>query len=494
MSERTLYLFPDTNVFIQCKPLEQLDWSEWQDFSEIHLLICRPVQREIDDQKTRGNDRVGKKARTTYKMFRRIINGRQEYEVVRNSTPVVKLYLEGPSRPSPDLEDTLDYTKTDDQIIGCLHKFRQGNQGADARLLTHDGGPMMTANSLGIPYVAVKDDWLLKPENNELERENASLKERVAQLERAEPKFSIEMVDDTEAILDLFELEHPVYDPLPDDTIKSLMDRLTTRFPKTTDFGSREPEPGSHNPTLVDLIASRRTYAPATNEEIDQYSNRDYPKWVSGCRTVLSNLHEKLQKEAGEPEFTFAISNVGNRPGNSALVNIAGKGNLEIYVGEYKPESEQSPSIESALPSPPTPPVGRWSSIYEKLGGLSWALPNLLKDPFRPVFPPSPADTNRDPNAFYYKPNRPTIPSDSITLECKQWRHSTGVECFSGLISIPPTVEKIRGALVCQVHAENLSKPVEKLIPVRITITRASSEEHAMNLVEKLEFGPSNKG
>lgn len=493
MSERTLYLFPDTNVFIQCKPLEQLDWSEWQDFSEIHLLVCRPVQREIDDQKTRGNDRVGKKARTTYKMFRKIIDGRQEYEVIRHSTPVVKLYLEGPSRPSPELEDTLDYTKTDDQIIGCLHKFRQGNQGVDARLLTYDGGPMMTANSLEIPYVAVKDDWLLKPENNELERENARLKERVAQLERAEPKFSIELVDDKEAVLDRFELKHLVYDPLPDDTIESLMDRLTTRFPKATDFGSREPEPRSHSPTLVDLIASRRVYVPSTDEEIDQYTNRDYPKWVSECRTVLSNLHKRLQNEAGEPEFTFAISNVGNRPGNSALLNIVAKGNLEIYVEEYKPDTEQSPSIESVLPSPPTPPVGRWNSIYDKLG-LSLALPNILQDPFRPALPPSPADTSRDPNAFYYKPNRPTTPSGSITLECEQWRHSTGAQHFSGLTSIAPNAEEVRGALICQIHAENLSIPVEKLIPVRITTTRASTEEYAVNLVEKLEFGPSNKG
>ena len=28
MTQHILYLFPDTNVFIQCKPLEQLDWSE----------------------------------------------------------------------------------------------------------------------------------------------------------------------------------------------------------------------------------------------------------------------------------------------------------------------------------------------------------------------------------------------------------------------------------------------------------------------------------
>ena len=325
MSERTLYLFPDTNIFIQCKSLEQLDWSEWQDFSEIHLLVSRPVQREIDDQKNRGNNRVANRARTTYQLFRKIIHGRREYEVIRSTTPVVKLYLEGPSRPSPELEDTLDYSKSDDQIIGCLHKFRQDNQGADVRLLTYDGGPMMTAYSLGVPYVAVKDDWLLNPENNELERENARLKERITQLERTEPQFRIELVDNEGAILDRLELEHPAYNPLLNHTIDSLMDRLTTKFPKITDFGPREPGPRNHNPTIVDLVALRRVYVPAKDEEIDQYSDRDYPKWVRECREALSNLHEELQIEAGEPEFTFAISNVGNRPGNSALVNIVGE-------------------------------------------------------------------------------------------------------------------------------------------------------------------------
>ena len=493
MSERTLYLFPDTNVFIQCKPLEQLDWSEWQDFSEIHLLVSRPVQREIDDQKNRGNSRVARRSRTTYQLFRKIIDGRQEYELIRGSTLVVKLYLEGPSRPSPELDDSLDYSKPDDEIVGYLHKFRQDNQGADARLLTYDGGPMMTANSLGIPYVVVKDDWLLPPENNELERENARLKERITQLERAEPQFSIELVDDQGATLDRLELEHPVYNPLPNHIIESLMDRLTTRFPKATDFGSRESGPRDRNPTIVDLVVPREVYVPAKEEEIDQYSNRDYPKWVRECREALSNLHEQLQIEAGEPEFTFAISNVGNRPGNSALVNIVTKGNLEIYVEEYVPEREQSHVVEPVLPSPPTPPAGHWSSFRDEIRRAR-AWPNLLQDPVRLPSLLPPADRRRDPNAFYYKPNRPTTPSDSITLECEQWRHSIGAQHFSGLISIAPTAEEIQGALVCQVHAENLSKPVEKLIPVSITVTRASSEEHAKDLVEKLRFNRRKQG
>lgn len=47
----TLHLFADTNVFIQCAPLESLDVSICGDFAEVHLIVCRPVQREIDNQK-----------------------------------------------------------------------------------------------------------------------------------------------------------------------------------------------------------------------------------------------------------------------------------------------------------------------------------------------------------------------------------------------------------------------------------------------------------
>ena len=62
MAKNTLYLFPDTNLFIQCRPLEQLDWAEWAEYAEVHLIVCRPVQREIDNQKNRGNNRVAQPA------------------------------------------------------------------------------------------------------------------------------------------------------------------------------------------------------------------------------------------------------------------------------------------------------------------------------------------------------------------------------------------------------------------------------------------------
>ena len=179
MTKRTLFLFPDTNVFIQCKPLKELDWSEWSDFTEVHLVVSRPVQREIDNQKNRGNNRTANRARATYRIFREIIEGRPSHKVIQDSRPLVKLYFQGPNLPSPALKDRLDYSKPDDEIVGHLHSFIQDNPEAEARLLTHDSGPMMTASALDLPAILVKDEWLLPPESNELEKENTRLQNRV---------------------------------------------------------------------------------------------------------------------------------------------------------------------------------------------------------------------------------------------------------------------------------------------------------------------------
>ena len=141
MGKRTLYLFPDTNLFIQCRPLEDLDWSEWGEFEEVHLIVCSPVQREIDDQKYRGNDRVGQRARKTNQMFRGIVLSQDRCLVIQEATPRVLIYFLGAGFPSQELTDRLDYNKPDDQIIGHVHRYRQNHPDHDIRLLTHDTRP-----------------------------------------------------------------------------------------------------------------------------------------------------------------------------------------------------------------------------------------------------------------------------------------------------------------------------------------------------------------
>jgi len=155
-----LYLFPDTNVFIQCRPLEELDWRQLGNFDEIHLIVCRPVQREIDNQKNRGKDRVGKRARTTAALFKEVIVGTDNYKLVREVGPQVKLMVEPSYLPSPEVKRELG-DSTDDEIVACLHAFRESHPDSDAGLLTHDSGPMATAKMLSLPVVAVPNEFTL---------------------------------------------------------------------------------------------------------------------------------------------------------------------------------------------------------------------------------------------------------------------------------------------------------------------------------------------
>ena len=499
MTKQTLYLFPDTNLFIQCHPLEQLDWSEWKEFDEVHLIVCRPVQREIDTQKYRGNERVGQRARATYADFRRIIDSEEGYRLVKDSCPRVKLYLESPSSPSKDLTDTLDYSKPDDEVVGCIYRFKQEHQDRDVRLLTHDGGPMMTARSLGLEVAAIKDEWILKPENSRSEKEAASLRERIAQLERSEPRFRIKLVGNEGKKIDSIDIECSVYEPMSNDDISYYIQLLRNRFPLVTDFGSRDPVE-RENPTLAGrFLGMKDVYVPPTEEAIAKYTDQDYPLWIKNCEEILAGLHDALQRESGQPFFTFSIANDGTRPGKDTLVKIVSKGNFKICPPPTEDEDVSKGKDNSglSLPDPPRPPRGRWKSLsslgqFAEQVAVFADVSHRLSTPLSPRIDSSmlnlkrPDVFRRDPNTFYYKPNDSTSPQESFSLECEQWRHGTDAEYFEGRIFFDLDVEKIKGILECEIHAQNLSAPVREHFPVAISIRKAHTEDRARVLIQTL--------
>jgi len=57
-------IFLDTNIFIQCREIEQLPWGElFEKEKHIILVIPRTVLEEIDRFKQEGNSRRAKRAR-----------------------------------------------------------------------------------------------------------------------------------------------------------------------------------------------------------------------------------------------------------------------------------------------------------------------------------------------------------------------------------------------------------------------------------------------
>ncbi|MBF6569863.1 MAG: hypothetical protein IVW54_13420 [Candidatus Binataceae bacterium] len=86
-------------------------------FDHIHLIVSRPVQAEIDKHKNRGNDRVGRRARTASSLLREVI-GEGTEKLIRNAGPDVRVMVRTELRPDPNLEERLDYSKPDDRLVG----------------------------------------------------------------------------------------------------------------------------------------------------------------------------------------------------------------------------------------------------------------------------------------------------------------------------------------------------------------------------------------
>ena len=323
MVGQILYLFPDTNVFIQCRPMQDLDWSEWSGFEEIHLLVCRTVQREIDNQKNRGNDRVGRRARKISAQFADIVRSKEGYEQIRKERPQVKLLIDTAGKPSSCLLDRLDYNKPDDEIVGFAYSYRLLYPDADVRLLTNDSGPMVTAKILGLPFEQVKEGWLLKPENSQLERENARLQSEVERLKKTEPSFQLWCEDSSGKKISSLEFETTVYEPLTNSEISELVDALRSRFPQATDFGSREQV---ERASTVPLSGWNDRYIPPTEKEVAKYKNQDYPAWIKECAETFRNLHQELQRQAGVAVFLFCRRKQRDASGEGCLGGNCGKG------------------------------------------------------------------------------------------------------------------------------------------------------------------------
>ena len=481
-NKRTLYLFADTNLFIQCLPLEELDWSTWKEFVEVQLIVSRPVQREIDNQKNQGNNRVAKRARRTNGMFGQIIDSEQGFKVIRDECPRVTLHLGGPSLPSSELLDRLDYSKTDDEIIGFLHRFKQDNPNNDVRLLTHDVGLRLTANNLGLSSISISDSWLLPSENNEVEKENARLKLEIDRLKRLEPEFVIKLRDKSEQEIESIEVQYEAYEPLNNQDIEELISLLMQRFPMVTDFANSQKRRAALSYGVVETIPGQLRNPPSA-DQIVRYVTDEYPNWIMGCKRVLSTLHKALERRRGRPSILFSIANKGSRPGRDTLIefNALGKFKISPPLDDFPDPYLEREDMQIDLPPPAIPPKSQ--PIGGGISRLTLKLDNPNKNPSVLM---SSLDPSHDPNGFYYKHKFPVDPVSCFCLSCDQWRHGSTDQEFVVETCLDAHRQQVKGYVECVVHAENISNPERKRFPITIKVAKLDTKNYAYKMIQDL--------
>lgn len=487
-----LVLFPDTNFFYQCHPVEHLDWSELKDFNDVYVVVSHPIQREIDSHKNKGGDRRAKKARATASRLLRILRDPAKEFVARESGPRVHLVVKKELKPSDKPDPRLDMHERDDQLVAIAHHYASTFKKQDVRILTLDSGPVASAHMLGLEEHVIPKVWKLDPELDVGEKELLRLTTELNRLEKAEPSFEFAFADlHSDNAVDAINIEVVRYDPLTVDQVSALMDEIQALYPKATEFGEKSKSPKLPKDAYFSI---GKVWEPAANEQIDQYT-ADYDEWLAKCRTFFEDFNEALNRTQTAPGFFSNINNIGTRPAKDALIEVSVSDGMQLCVPFNRDEDDKP--VTPVMPKPPSPPDGQWVSALFGIDGVARRIavmdlglshdflrggihqPHIFSPPIPDIARPEP----RDPNGFFYKPDRPTLPTKTVTLECAQWRHSVGPEGFYVEFVVPRDLGEFKGAVTARVHAENLSSIAEKTIGVRIRCSSTSCLSKAKELI-----------
>ncbi len=479
--------FIDTNIFIQCNDLASLSWERISKDDDLLILISRPVLEEIDRFKSDGNSRRAKRARKASSFLKQIISTSDSKMIVHKSAPHVEVSFPPLNNLQSNKCANLDLSRNDDRIICETLLYAADNPDKKVGILAHDTNLMLTAKNCGLIYCDIPDDWLLPPEPDARDKKIAELENRIKDFEKAYPQIDILSEDENQQPITSLTINIINYDPLSPEELNKLISKAQYKNP--VEIKLKPLISTKHIPTTGLNIGTNMSYISPTEDEMREYREKIYPKWIHDLKEFFSTLHEKLEYAYQHAIFYFILENSGNVPAENLIIEFNCEGGLMFGISmSAEQEGELKKKHEIKLPKPPSRPQGRWDQRLNALDALRGRispmdhyirnnnLASLLVNHSKP----------RDRNSFYWKPHEPSTISKTWAFECQEFRHQVDSEVFKMPILV---LEKniTKGAVKCVVTAKNLPKPVQLIIPIKAEYIKGDTYQEADRLLDNLK-------
>lgn len=319
-----VHLVADTNLFFECKALEELPWSELG-YDPVVILLTKPVLNEIDKHKN-GSGRTRKRALEIFQRVRGMLESSAQEVEIQASSPRVVLRRTPPSvAPDPAHKDHLDYAKTDERLIGIASTLSTQASGYNVRLFTDDTGPASTADGMGVSYLMINESWRRPASETTEEKKIKDLEKDLATYRAQEPKIAIgrcKPADESNVV----EVVRRVATPLTEAEVEGFLAKLRLKHPLVTDF---MPPPSS---TMTDFFGTTTMteYSAPAEADIAKYRDVLYPQWLEQCGTALKGLHQGRDEFESDIVLRWSMANKGSRPASKVRVVFETQGPLAL--------------------------------------------------------------------------------------------------------------------------------------------------------------------
>jgi len=498
-----MVFFTDTNLFLQCKPISELDWALVTDDNEITVYVTRPVLEEIDKLKNDGNRRRSKRARSANSWFGSLFSAGKHECIEHVANPTVRIVLGGDPLPRdmPDAEGRLDLGKNDHRIVSSLKHYIETHIGGYASLLTYDNGPIGLCHCLELPFTTIPEAWLLPPEKDERDKKILKLEKVLKEYQSRQPCVSAEVIIAGRAMCSSRSAEQGIqitqFLHLSEEEVQELVEIKQAQFPSQEyhDFGVPLPIEVGDSEEKKSLKEEANRLREKALAKVSAYRTTEYPNWLKKLREYYSEYSTAKSDRNRVLSFSIALRNTGSIPVDKMILGIRVlKGGVLM-----SPYLDEKHSMKDEMPDPPEPPeapifgeytieMARFASLFpprlseasiieatQKLAGSSTLCPGPTR--YRDLSESLSLAESRDPNAFYWRDGKPTESTTNWEFTCDEYRHKEKPEMFTYMIQLDELGET--GKLVVEISASgrNLPDPFCEVFAVRIQVDMRSVYE-----------------
>ena len=340
MPSEVWYCYIDTNTFLHYQMFTDIDWCDELGTSDVVLVVCPAVVRELDKKKLDPDSKIREQARRVISKLSKIGKPNEECQI----KPRVQLLLLS-REPKIDWGlEGLGLDILDDRIIASI-LMEKDAQGI-VLVITGDLGLRLKAQAKGIPWRTLPDSLLLSITKSPLELENTRLKERLSRLENRLPELRLFLQSDANnETLARFTLKKPP--PITPSDIEIEISRIRKQC-------AFVPPAGPSDAAAFFL----RGYFGISHADVDAYNNE--------VEAYLAQMPEYLKKKWAYKELlsrliklSFILVNEGNEPAEDIDIFLHFPDGFELYDKDGFPKGPAAPD----KPSPPKSMIEKWQDI-----------------------------------------------------------------------------------------------------------------------------------
>ena len=332
--------FPDTNLFLHSRPVNEIDWCSLLQSGAVELKIAPVVTRELEEQKTLNPSRkLKERAATALKFLHRNL----EQSQIRDGITLGFLTRE----PTPEFAAShgLNMQLGDDWLVGTLLLYREDHPDVPCALLTGDLPLTVKARPYQIQVTSPSEKYGLPPEPDPLVKRNQQLEAELLRYKSREPRLMV--LFESRETHSRFRLTRP-QDGDSEPEIQTLLEAAKQNFP-VLDLAPAQLVKASQPPTeptknglltpMVEaargLVALSRGFNEDYNRRVKEYY-RLYERYLRDA-AAFKDLPARIVK------LTLVLVNSGTCPADDIYVLLHFPNGFQLYDDENPPKQPEEP-------------------------------------------------------------------------------------------------------------------------------------------------------